>query len=30
VLAWWIYRRRIAEFEHGRREFPDLSATAGH
>jgi multidrug resistance protein, MATE family len=30
VLAWWIYRRRIAEFEHGRREFPDLSATAEH
>ena len=30
VLMWWIYRRRIGEFEAGRREFPDLNAAAGH
>ncbi len=30
VLMWWAYRRRIAEFEQGRREVPDLSAVAGH
>src|SRR5215208_334618 len=28
VLMWWTYRRRIGEFEQGRREIPDLSATA--
>ena len=27
LLMWWVYRRRIADFEQGRREFPDLSAT---
>src|SRR5918994_1931571 len=27
VLMWWVYRRRIEEFEQGRREIPDLSAT---
>ena len=26
VLMWWVYRRRIADFEQGRREIPDLSA----
>jgi MATE family multidrug resistance protein len=26
LLMWWAYRRRIADFEHGRREVPDLSA----
>ena len=31
VLMWWIYRRRIADFEQGRRDLPDLSAAAaGH
>jgi multidrug resistance protein, MATE family len=31
VLMWWVYRRRIADFEQGRREIPDLStAAAGH
>jgi MATE family multidrug resistance protein len=30
VLMWWIYRRRIVDFEQGRREFPDLSAATGH
>ena len=29
VLMWWAYRRRIADFEQGRREVPDLSAAAG-
>src|SRR5215212_8408936 len=28
VLMWWIYRRRIADFEQGRRDLPDLAA--GH
>src|SRR5829696_2584504 len=30
LLMWWVYRRRIAEFEQGRREFPDLAAATGH
>jgi Na+-driven multidrug efflux pump len=30
LLMWWTYRRRIADFEHGRRDLPDLSASAGH
>jgi len=30
VLMWWAYRRRIADFEQGRRDVPDLSAVAGH
>ena len=30
VLMWWAYRRRIADFEHGRRDIPDLAAAAGH
>jgi Na+-driven multidrug efflux pump len=30
VLMWWAYRRRIADFEQGRREAPDLSAAAVH
>jgi MATE family multidrug resistance protein len=30
VLMWWVYRRRIDEFEQGRREIPDLNAAAGH
>jgi Na+-driven multidrug efflux pump len=30
VLMWWVYRRRIGEFEEGRREFPELDAAAGH
>jgi Na+-driven multidrug efflux pump len=30
VLMWWAYRRRIGEFEQGRREIPDLSAATGH
>ena len=30
VLMWWAYRRRIADFEQGRREAPDLSAVVGH
>jgi putative MATE family efflux protein len=30
LLMWWAYRRRIADFEQGRREAPDLSAVAGH
>ena len=31
LLMWWAYRRRIGEFEQGRREFPDPSAAAaGH
>jgi putative MATE family efflux protein len=30
VLMWWFYRRRIADFEQGRREVPDLSAAAAH
>jgi MATE family multidrug resistance protein len=30
VLMWWAYRRRIAEFEQGRREIPDLAAVPGH
>jgi multidrug resistance protein, MATE family len=28
LLMWWVYRRRIAEFEQGRRQILDLSATA--
>jgi MATE family multidrug resistance protein len=31
LLMWWTYRRRIADFEQGRRDLPDLSAAAaGH
>ena len=30
VLMWWAYRRHIADFEHGRRDFPDPSAAASH
>ncbi|MGH2615496.1 MAG: MATE family efflux transporter [Thermomicrobiales bacterium] len=30
VLMWWAYRRRIGDFEDGRREFPEVSAAAGH
>ncbi len=30
VLMWWAYRQRIADFEQGRREAPDLSAAAMH
>jgi multidrug resistance protein, MATE family len=30
LLAWWAYRRRIADFEQGRRDFPDLAAATGH
>jgi Na+-driven multidrug efflux pump len=30
VLMWWAYRRRIADFEQGRRQAPDLSAVVGH
>ena len=31
LLMWWVYRRRIGEFEAGRREFPEVSAAAaGH
>ncbi|MDF3017212.1 MAG: efflux family protein [Thermomicrobiales bacterium] len=30
VLMWWVYRRRIDEFEQGRREIPDLNAVPGH
>ena len=30
LLMWWAYRRRIADFEQGRRELPDLAAAAGH
>jgi multidrug resistance protein, MATE family len=30
LLTWWAYRQRIADFEQGRREFPDLAAATGH
>jgi MATE family multidrug resistance protein len=30
VLMWRAYRRRIADFEQGRRDIPDLSAAAAH
>lgn len=30
LLMWFAYRRRIGEFETGRREFPDVSAVAAH
>jgi multidrug resistance protein, MATE family len=30
VLMWWVYRRRIADLEHGRRDLPDLATTAAH
>ncbi len=30
ILMWWAYRRRIGEFEQGRRDIPDLSAAAAH
>src|SRR5215217_6796916 len=30
VLMWWTYRRRIGEFEQGRRDLPDLAVAAGH
>jgi putative MATE family efflux protein len=30
LLMWWAYRRRIADFEQGRREAPVLSAAVGH
>jgi hypothetical protein len=30
VLMWWIYRRRMTEYEEGRRELPDLSAAPAH
>jgi multidrug resistance protein, MATE family len=30
VLMWWVYRRRIDEFEQGRREIPDLNAAPVH
>ncbi len=29
-LMWWVYRRRIAEFATGRREFPEISAAPVH
>ena len=33
LLMWWLYRRRIADYEAGRRAFPEISemtAMAGH
>jgi putative MATE family efflux protein len=30
VLMWWIYRRRMTEYEEGWRELPDLSAAPAH
>ena len=30
LLMWRAYRRRIADFEQGRRELPDLAVAAGH
>jgi putative MATE family efflux protein len=30
ILMWWAYRRRIGEFEEGRREFPEISAAPAH
>jgi Na+-driven multidrug efflux pump len=30
VLMWWAYRRRIADFEQGRRQAPELSTVVGH
>jgi putative MATE family efflux protein len=30
ILMWWAYRRRIDEFEEGRREFPEISAAPAH
>ncbi len=30
LLMWWAFRRRIADFEQGRRALPDPSAVASH
>ena len=30
VLMWWAYRRRIGEYEQGRRAFPEVGAVAAH
>jgi MATE family multidrug resistance protein len=29
-LMWWAYRRRIGEFEAGRRDFPEMEALPAH
>jgi hypothetical protein len=30
LLMWWAYRRRIGEYEAGRRAFPEVGMAAGH
>jgi MATE family multidrug resistance protein len=30
LLMWWAYRRRIGEYERGRRAFPEVGAVAAH
>jgi putative MATE family efflux protein len=30
LLMWWAYRRRIGEYEEGRRAFPEVSAAVAH
>lgn len=30
ILMWWAYRRRIGDFEAGRREMPAVNAAMGH
>jgi MATE family multidrug resistance protein len=30
LLMWWAYRRRIGEYEQGRRAFPEVGAAAAH
>jgi Na+-driven multidrug efflux pump len=30
VLAWWLFRQRIGEYERGRRELPEVTAAIHH
>ena len=30
ALVWWIFRRRISDYERGRRELPELTANLAH
>ena len=30
VLIWWLFRQRIADYERGRRELPDVRGAFGH
>jgi putative MATE family efflux protein len=30
AFAWWTFRRRVGDYEHGRRELPDVAPSFGH